>query len=44
MAVYDAGLKIDPNNAELLEGKQKTMYAINSSMHEKGDQDQINRA
>lgn len=37
MAAYDTGLKLDPSNKELITGKQRTMMAIQESMHEKGD-------
>jgi stress-induced-phosphoprotein 1 len=37
LAAYDLGLKIDPQNADCIEGKQKTMMAINTSAHSAGD-------
>ena len=33
LAAYDQGLKIDPTNKDCIEGKQKTMYAVNSTAH-----------
>ncbi len=44
LQAYDAGLKIEPTNKDCLEGKQKTMVAIQASMHEKGDETQVKQA
>jgi stress-induced-phosphoprotein 1 len=39
LQAYDQGLKIDPENKDCKEGKMKTMMAVNSSAHSKGDED-----
>jgi len=44
LKAYDEGLKIDPNNKDCLEGKQKTMMAIQMSAHSKGDEEQVRHA
>eukprot|EP01120_Amphizonella_sp_Union-15-10_P017108 TRINITY_DN9402_c0_g1_i1.p1 TRINITY_DN9402_c0_g1~~TRINITY_DN9402_c0_g1_i1.p1 ORF type:complete len:565 (+),score=142.25 TRINITY_DN9402_c0_g1_i1:49-1743(+) len=44
MEVYDAGLKIDPNNQELKDGKQKTLYEIANMQNQEGDEDSAKRA
>lgn len=40
MEAYDAGLKIDPDNAELKDGKRKTMVAISSGAYGGGEDDE----
>lgn len=33
MKAYELGLELDPTNKECMEGKQKTLYTINSTAH-----------
>lgn len=44
MQAYDDGLRIDPKNAECLEGKQKTIYKIQEMAQGEGDDDVARRA
>jgi stress-induced-phosphoprotein 1 len=41
LQAYDLGLAIDPINKDLLEGKMKTQMAVQTSMHSKGDDEQV---
>lgn len=44
LAAFDEGLKIDPTNKDCIEGKQKTLMAVQMGMHEKGDENQVRHA
>lgn len=44
LEVYDAGLKVDPDNQELKEGKQQTLTAISIQARQGGDDEATKRA
>merc|ERR1711907_593832 len=44
LKAYEAGLKIDPDNAECQQGKQQVMYSIQASQSNAPDQEQVAHA
>merc|ERR1719201_2626322 len=44
LKAYEAGLKIDPDNAECQQGKQSVMYSIQASQSNAPDQEQVAHA
>jgi len=44
LKAYEDGLKIDPDNQELIQGRQQVMYAVQSGQNQGTDQEQVAHA